>query len=242
MSPRSALRAPAAAAVDGLLTLLYPDRCLLCDELGTPAVCPECIAAIVTPIPQPQCELCGHPAAQSPCSRCRDDRPLFEYARAVGLYEGGMRRAIHMLKFHDRPMLAGPLGAAMAEYVRSIPHRFGELKLDAVAPVPMERRRQRQRGYNQAERLARVVAAELSLAMRPNFLRRRGRTRPQVGLGHAQRLANLEQAFEADPGCDGMRILLVDDVSTTGATQRACAAALKSAGAKAVYCLALAGE
>jgi len=153
-----------------------------------------------------------------------------------------MRDSVQNLKFHDKPMLAVPLGTVMAQYVRSIPHRFGSLEFDAVVPIPMAARRQRQRGYNQAERLARFVARDLGIPMRNDLLIRAGRSRPQVGLARSDRLQNVEGAFLATDACTGMRVLVVDDVSTTGSTFRVAATALKSAGAEAVYCLSLAGE
>lgn len=227
-------------ASDGLLKIIYPDRCLLCGVLGAGSICPDCTTALVTPLPKPTCEICGQPAMTSPCERCRDDRPVFEYARAVGLYSGLLRNAIQHLKYHDKPMLAVPLGAIMSGFVKSIPHRFGNLEIDMVTSVPMDRRRQRQRGYNQAERLARVVARELNVPLQCGLLARVTRSRPQVGLGHDERTANLSGAFKASTDCEGSAILLVDDVSTTGSTLRECASAMKTAGARSVYCLTLA--
>lgn len=231
-----------ASAGDALLTLLYPRRCLLCETPEADILCATCSEALVEPVPDPLCVLCGHHAATSPCAYCRDDPPAFTFSRAVGRYSGGLREAIQMLKYHDRPMLARPLGAMMAQYARSIPHRFGELQLDAVVPIPMGRGRLVRRGYNQAERLARAVAADLGVPIRAQFLRRTGHARPQVGLGRVQRRQNPLGAFEGDLASEGLRILLVDDVTTTGATMKAGALALKSVGAKAVYGLALAAE
>ena len=138
-------------------------------------------------------------------------------------------------------MLADPLGKLLAGYAKGNRRLLHGLVFDAVVPVPMHPTRQRLRGYNHSERLARSLAGEIGLTVDNRILRRVRNTHPQVGFEREERLTNLAHAFEADaPSCAGKTFLLIDDVSTTGSTLHECALALKSAGAKEVYGLTLA--
>lgn len=217
------------------LDLLFPPRCVACSRLGT-WFCADCVVS-VTPIPQPICPRCGLPTArQRLCFRCRK-RPLeLDAVRSVGVHSGALREAIHHLKFRGRKELAAPLGQMLFTYWQ------GEnLSADLVVPVPLHPSREKERGFNQAGLLAGILAGQASLPLCETSLKRTRATAPQVGLGVEERKANVEEAFVwAGKGLDGARILLVDDVCTTGATLEACAAALRQAGAGAVRALTLA--
>ena len=218
-APPVTLPALLAAYLDPFLTLLYPPRCLLCRRMGERDLCAACLADI---------------AALPP--------PASGAGRALWSYEGRLREAIHHFKYRDRPQLALPLGTLLAAAAHAQAAHFNDLQIDAVVPVPMHPARQRERGYNQSERLARVLAADLSLPLDIRSLRRIRPTRPQVGLSAAARQTNLAGAF-AVPRPEivaGKTLLLIDDVSTTGSTIIECAGALQAAGAAAVYALTLA--
>lgn len=209
----------AAACLDPFLTLLYPPRCLVCRAMGEPDLCAACLSDIAA-LPPP---------ASGP-------------GRALWAYEGRMREAIHHFKYRDRPQLALPLGTLLAAAARAQAAHFNNLSVDAVVPVPMSPARRRERGYNQSERLARVLAADLSLPLDTRSLCRVRPTRPQVGLTGEARRTNMRGAF-AVPRPDaiaGKTLLLIDDVSTTGSTIIECAGTLQAAGASAVYALTLA--
>lgn len=241
MSAAPAVVQALRTGIDCVLDLLYPPKCLLCEEMGAQYLCDDCASRLFTPLPEPTCRRCGHPLSYIRCRHCAERRPAFTRALAASQYAGDLRLAIHLLKYRDKPMLAEPLGKLLAEFAGEERRALHGLEFDAVIPVPMHPARQRLRGYNHAERLAQAFAAELGLVVDCRLLRRARNTHPQVGFAREKRLANLAGAFAAFPDrCAGKTLLLIDDVSTTGSTLHECAAALKSAGAKAVYCLTLA--
>ncbi|MEE4111470.1 MAG: ComF family protein, partial [Desulfobacteraceae bacterium] len=173
------------------------------------------------------------------CGRCLDRPVAFTRARAVGLYDDTLKTAIHALKFKGQVSLARPLGGLLFDTFR---YYWSADDIDVVAPVPLHRQRFRQRGFNQAYLLVRrwVLPAE-TVVVRDLLVRIRA-TAPQTGLNRRQRRINIRRAFSVKrPGqCAGKRVLLVDDVLTTGATADACTAALIQDGAKRVDVLTLA--
>ncbi|MCW3058218.1 MAG: putative amidophosphoribosyltransferase [Capsulimonas sp.] len=228
------------AAAGPFLSLLYPPKCVVCGLLGVPPLCEDCLAAI-TPPPSPACVRCGLSTGEADaCRHCSARPPAFDRARALGAYDGVLRHAIHLFKYRDRPQLAQPLGHILAQHLQT--GDLFETPFDLIVPVPMHPARQRVRGYNQSERLARVLSQELGIPMDAKSLYRTRNTRPQVGLASGARESNLIGAFAIrNPSAiTGKTILLLDDVSTTGSSLNECAAALKSAGAKTVYGLTLA--
>ena len=229
------------AALHPLLSLLYPPRCAVCRMLGgVSSLCATCAGAI-TPVTEPICACCGHSLnAGEHCLNCRQRPPAFDCARALGAYDGVLREAIHRFKYHDRPALAEPLGALLSAQARRQASALHDLRFDAVLPVPMHHVRRRRRGYNQSERLARVLAQELGLPLDTKTLVRPRATRPQVGLEAKARRVNLAGAFAVRASVKGKDLLLVDDVMTTGSSLHECAAALKIAGAGRVDALTLA--
>ncbi len=156
--------------------------------------------------------------------------------RSCYIYSGPIRRALHRLKFHGQYRLARTMATWMAEGWA----RFA-MEADILIPVPASPARQRQRGYNQAAMLARALGEHLALPVLPQALRRMRATPSQVGLARQARRANVQGAFAADPQwVRGKRIVVVDDVCTSGATLEACAAALYQAGARSVWGFTLA--
>jgi ComF family protein len=153
-----------------------------------------------------------------------------------GLHSGPLREALHRFKYKRDLGLAD----AFAELLIEVFQRAGE-ETDLVVPVPLGRKRQRERGFNQAAMLAAAFSGKLGIVYRPGAAKRIRETRSQVGLSVPQRRENVAGAFQADPKTiSGKRVLLIDDVLTTGATLNACARALKDAGAAAVVALTLA--
>ena len=227
------------------LALVYPPRCIACGAAtGVPhALCGRCWAGIRF-IERPFCERLGTPFTVdlgmplvSPAAIA--DPPVFARARAVARYDDTARLLVHRLKYSDRLDLAGALGGMMAR-------AGGEIvpEADLVVPVPLHRTRLWWRRFNQAMALARVVAAAHAKPCDPHLLLRVKRTRQQVGLSRHQRGENLQGAFRvpaaARPRLAGRRVLLVDDVLTTGATANAASRALLRGGAAAVDVLAFA--
>jgi ComF family protein len=189
--------------------LLSPPRCASCSDAlvrGRGVFCPACSASVE------RYESTGD-------------------AVAFGQYGGALARAIQSFKYEDSPYLARPLGALLRDACRR-----SRLRAEIVVPVPLHPRRLAQRGYNQSALLARHVADELAAPLTTHALARVVDTVPQVALPRESRRANVEGAFRARcTGCfEGRTIVLVDDVSTTGATLRACGHALLEVGATRV--------
>lgn len=196
------------------LDWLYPPRCGLCGRIGEPPVCSECLAEM------------------PPCGSFTKQVPLLDRTWVRFEYKARAAQAVRRLKF-DRVTSLGPtLSEILLSQVRGVLEDF-----DAVIPVPIHMLRRIERGFNQAETLTKSWPCPVE----PSLLRRTKRTRPQVGLSQAERLTNLEGAFKAGE-VEGMRILLVDDVITSGATMTACADALLQSRAKTVSAAALCGE
>ena len=235
------------------LDLLYPARCSACDAvLDQPddifcAGCALTLAPIVSACPR-----CARPTVAlveraPPCLGCLERPPRFDAAVAGFEFGGALAEAIRRLKWRHMPELAPALGVLLFGALRYAPADFGAI--DLIAPVPLHRRRLRAREFNQAGELAAALreaarAREAPLgrvALDARALERTRDTPPQTGLDALQRRQNVLDAFRArDPArVGGKRVLLVDDVMTTGATADACAAALKRAGAGAVLVLTL---
>lgn len=232
-----ALQSWAAAGVD----LFFPPRCVTCGRAGR-LICARC-AQLVTPTPETICTRCGRvqPTRVSSCAQCADapDFPL-DHVRAAALHTAPLREWIHLLKYEGRRDLAPAMARYLTAALAGDDWAAVRTRIDAVAPTPLHTERLRERGYNQAELLARGVCQQTGLSLRTDLLRRNRLTQSQVGLSAAARKANVEGAFSATPACRGLHILLIDDVYTTGATLQACARALVAAGAARVYALTLA--
>jgi|YNPNPStandDraft_1061719.scaffolds.fasta_scaffold00288_11 ComF family protein len=218
-----------------LLDLLFPPRCIICRRPGT-WLCVECTPHLPY-ITGPVCQHCGEPLSHGTvCRRCRQTPLRLEGIRSVLLYEGPVRDAVHRLKYRGGRTLAPPLGALMATAWQQQPP-----EVDVIVPVPLHPRRLRQRGYNQAALLAREIGWRTGLAVNEEALCRTRATPPQMRLNAAARRQNIAGAFRCPDGSRlPPRVLLVDDVCTTGATLEACADALRASGASLVWALTLA--
>ena len=258
---------------DGLLAVVFPTPCVLCDrELpgSWSGICGGCWTSL-DPWNGAACARCGLPfASDAPfaadagdsasvmpsllCSSCRTEEYDFDLARSYGLYRGILRAAILQLKFHGYERMGGRLGALLALLWRGLEDAVVVESEEAplIVPVPLHRSRRRERGFNQAELLARGLAGALTDRASPagratprlesRGLYRNRATAPQTGLSLSVRQGNVRGAFVVDsPERFRERaVILVDDVMTTGATASACAAALKRAGARQVVVLTLA--
>jgi ComF family protein len=160
--------------------------------------------------------------------------------RVAGRHTGPLRQGIHSLKYEKRSELAPLLARYLVATFGQIPWVAIQAELDGVVPVPLHRERKAERGYNQSALLAAAFCHQVQLPLCEPWIERVRVTRSQVGLNADQRQINVDKAFQAHPLVENKTLLLVDDVYTTGATLRACAAAALTAGAKAVYGLVLA--
>jgi ComF family protein len=231
----------------GIADLIFPPRCITCgtvlEEHCLLPFCPPCTAGIHF-ICSPLCPRCGVPypiteGEDHLCGECLTNTRPYAIARAVGRYEGTLLTAIHLFKYQGKIGIGKVLGKIMADFAG----RQWDMKVfSTVMPVPLHRKRLRERGFNQAVILAREIAKRFSLPLDFMTLRRQVFTAPQVGLGRKDRLANVRGAFvvQKPQKVAGRRILLVDDVTTTGSTLEECASALMHEEAEAVAVLTLA--
>lgn len=198
--------------------------------------CPSCVEQLARTVTG-HCPLCGElslwPLSPNAlCLACLTNRPPWESALFHGPYEGLLRKVILAHKFSG----VLPLGHALGRLLAQHPH-LKKLPIDAVIPVPLHQQRLQQRGYNQSMEIARgiIASSPQGVKLLAHCLHRVQPTLPQMGLSHTERRNNVRGVFTASPACRGRRILLVDDVYTTGSTLRECAAVLKKNGATSVH-------
>lgn len=226
--------------------LLFPDDCRLCAKpltnISRIPVCPACLALPSPLVADFFCRACRTPFADESslderdlCTICRESAVNFDAAYSFGSYDGTLRQLIHLFKYAKVESLALPLSRLL---MRALPL---DQRFDLVIAVPMHWRKRWERGFNQAELLARPVAKRYGLKL-AHELRRKTFTKSQASLTEAQRRANAASAFSVRHShqIEGRRVLLIDDVFTTGATLRAAAGTLKRAGAAHVSALTLA--
>jgi len=239
-----------AEAGDAVVSVFFPGGCRICDELLLSAdrvpICDQCLFSFAA-TPEECCEICGQALwgatlkEDEPlvCRACQQKTYAFERARSYGIYDKALVNAILLLKWERMEPLGTWFAERLAEMVR---RERGVLAADIVVPVPLHRDRERQRGYNQAGLISNPLARRLGLPHKAVLLMRtRPRPDKQV-LSLEERWESVRGAFATRPGSqvDNKRVLLVDDVMTTGATLDACARALLESGAKSVIGLTVA--
>ena len=235
-------------AFDKLISLIFPERppCPVCGIPGSrPGICRGCFEELCLFKKSPTCPKCGRfplhpipPGGSNLCSECREDPPLFDLARAVGPYEDLLKENIYQFKYFGRRSLAEPLAALMTELFLA-EKRWQQA--DAFVPVPIGPEKLLTRRFNQAE----LLAVEMGRVLRMpviNLLERRFDTVTQSKLTKQERRLNLRQAFKLTSPRDavGKRLVLIDDILTTGTTADECTATLKAGGAAEVFVLTLA--
>ncbi|MDL1899373.1 ComF family protein [Anaerolineae bacterium CFX9] len=199
-----------------LLDWLYPPRCAGCDRVD-----------------QRWCPACADALEALPSAVATDRIEGADGSAATGIHTGVLRHAVRALKYEQAIWMASVLGERLARVLRE-----KGWMIDTLVPVPLFSDRLRERGYNQSQLLGEIVAQQLAIPLEPKALIRARNTQSQVGLTASERQSNLRGAFQADPQYSaGRRLLLIDDVHTTGATLTEAAAALRMAGAAAVYTL-----
>lgn len=235
-----------------LLDLLFPPLCHACraslpvtganDGSHRPLICTDCLGKISF-LTSPLCTVCGAPFATEngsdhTCGACLS-HPPFHICRSAAVLDGPLQNLIHRFKYGGKIHLAHPLGLLAFNHLDVF---LGQAAPDCVVPVPLHRKRLRQRGYNQAQLVGEVLGRKLRLPQLVGNLRRLRWTEPQTGLDATDRVNNVRGAFGVrDPeSLAGKRVLLVDDVLTTGSTMRACVDALRAAEVTAVIAVTVA--
>ena len=242
-----------SSAAESLFATLFPADCRLCGspltKISRLPVCDDCLAS-VRPMSGGLCSICGERIAspyaamgahgEPVCGLCRRLKPAYVKAAAYGSYEGGLRDLIHLLKYeHVRPA-ANVLGRMLAEVITRLAPEFGG-DSPLVVPVPLHQRKYHERGFNQAELIARAALklkpAGLNLRLASAVLKRTRATLSQTGLSSHQRRENMRGAFEVQKSGEirGQQVVLVDDVFTTGTTISECARVLQRAGATRIW-------
>lgn len=221
-----------------MLDVVVPRRCGLCGRFDT-FLCETC-ARDLPLVSRPRCPTCW--GSLGPRGACRECALVLAHSldsvRSPYRLDDGARRLVHGLKYDGLSALAEPMGVLIAAELSA----WG-IHPDVVAPVPLHRSRERRRGFNQAALLAQSLAETAKLPVDRALLRRTRATTPQVRTTGAEaRRLNIAGAVAATPAAAGKTVLLIDDVCTTGATLRACADALRAAGAQRVYGLTFAHE
>lgn len=236
-----------------LLSVIFPAGCRICEQLLTEAtripICNDCLGSF-GPISGTVCDKCGRPVEGTApsdletfvCPTCANGEGrgyTFDRVKSWAVYEGTLVRAILLLKFEN----IDPLGKLFAKWLAEVVAASGSaFQADVVVPVPLHRHRERERGYNQAALIAKPLAKLVSLPYK-SVLLTRIRPRPDKHLlSYEERWESVRGAFATRPGSqvDNLRVLLVDDVMTSGATLDSCAKTLREAGARSVIGLTVA--
>lgn len=226
---------------------VFPSFCRICgralEEPGEKIICGRCLDRVEFHR-GPVCPVCGRfyqqPAAEGyPCGQCLEQTPPFSRHRSLGPYSGRLKEALLLFKYKGCEVLGRVLGGMAYEHLAADGLFEG---LDFIVPVPLHRKREKERGFNQAELLGRALSDRSGVPLLLGVLIKVRYTPAQVSLEAADRETNLRKAFTVRKAgkITGRTVLLVDDVFTTGSTLRECAAELSRAGAREVRALSLA--
>jgi ComF family protein len=221
-----------------LFSFTFPDECRICDapltELSRIPVCSRCLNKPKPLSAEYACARCQTPFLnrfpldeQGLCTVCRLGAQTYDACFSFGSFEDELRDLIHLLKYGRVQTVARPLGKLLSAVVPR------DQVFDAIVPMPLHWRKRWQRGFNQAELLAQELSRRTGIPVR-KLVRRIKNTSAQAGLTSAKRRANMSMAFRTTRPLDGQRLILLDDVLTTGSTAASCARALKRAGASYV--------
>ena len=209
---------------------------MVCRREGS-YLCADCESDL-PPLQRPFCVLCASPRVPQLCESCRRLAPAFDSVRAPYEFLGSARQIVHDLKYRNVRIAVPYIARLLAEYLERNPY-----PVDAYCPVPLHSRRERSRGFNQSEIIARQLGQLTNIPVDSTVLRRTRNTPPQVSMeSPGSRQRNIADAFECTSDLQGRRYILIDDVVTTGSTMSACADALKDTGAANVWGIAFARQ
>lgn len=221
--------------------MVYPKRCVVCGDIVTNKknkVCSKCYKALPW-IVEPTCKRCGKPVEGDEiefCYDCSRRQLYYEYGFSLWKYSSNMRQSIAYFKYHNRKEYGKFYGE---EFVRVFGNELLRLEPDALIPVPIHWTRYIQRGYNQTEVIAKEIGKRLDIPVVDDLLVRRRKTVAQKKLDDKERAVNLRQAFSISRkwqvGSDLRKVVIVDDIYTTGNTINMCAKVLKEYGIEKVY-------
>ena len=239
--------------VKDIKKIIFPDKCPVCGRIkpqwftgdesadGGKRVCADC-KPLIKYVTEPLCKKCGRKLSDETleyCADCRDYEHYFTEGRVIFEYDGEMKRIVYRFKYSNRRDLAdyfaGSLSAGCERWL-------SDKKIDVVIPIPLHPDKEKKRGYNQAKVFAEALSKRYGLKMYGDLLLRGRHTSPQKGLSRAERINNLKNAFilgQSGVKLNGLNLLLVDDIYTTGATMDAAASVLKDEGVRDIYFLCI---
>jgi len=226
-----------------ILDWIFPPRCIICDNiipLNKPRhFCESCLE-VITPLPRPVCEKCGIPVSSGHiCAKCKNKKISFERNFAAYAYDDLFQALIHRFKYRSRPEYGAGLGLLTAQAIS----RDELPEIDCIIPIPIHKKRLRERGFNQSELLARALSKVWSIPVDLSLLIRVKNTKPQSSLGIEARKNNIQGAFAINmlkrKTTPYKTILLVDDIYTTGSTMESASGALKEYGIEKIFCCTL---
>ena len=226
--------------------MIYPRRCPICGNIVVPRnrlVCESCKLKVVR-IKEPRCKCCSKPVdteEQEFCYDCSHKKFAFEYGYSMWIYDATMKRSIGWFKYNRRKEYADFYVTELAKWYGK---RILGMRPDALIPVPVHRSREHQRGFNQADIIARKLGKALNIPIYTDILIRTRKTLPQKELSNTDRLKNIQHAFEVKEDtlkkATSLRcVILIDDIYTTGSTLDACARVLKKVGVNEIYFITL---
>lgn len=235
-------------SIEAFVSIFFPYRCCLCcSYTGTQAVCIKCWSNVVF-IMSPFCTICSKPflnpmlsdyADTLICTECQERALYFKKCLSLGIYQGHLKNIIQLFKFHNQPYIGKYLGNKLAALIKKN-HEF--LSADIIIPVPLQKMREKKRGYNQSLILAQELSRCMQIPISKNCLKRQGNRPPQSNLSMKERKLNVRGHFLVNnhKKIKKKSILLVDDVFTTGSTLNECARVLRHAGATEILAITLA--
>lgn len=233
---RSNIGRAVAMAGSRFLDLALPVNCVVCAKEGQ-YICEGCEAELPL-LQRPYCYLCANPDVPQLCKWCFENSPRFDRARAPYHYDGPVQQMVLDLKYRGVRVAAPPMARLLAQYLERNPY-----PVDALIPVPLHPKRERQRGYSQSGLLCIELSKLTGIPVNDTSLIRARNTAPQVEMDSSEaRRNNIARAFDCATDVEGKRVMLVDDVITTGNTMSACAEELKVSGAASVWGLAFARQ
>ncbi len=225
--------------IDSLSCVLFPEVCYFCGSLNDTegsVVCSNCRSSVRSVV-KPFCEICGLPLAKLNhfsddlfCGSCMSNAPAYDRARYGVYYENAVRSAITRFKFHASLFNVRPIAEFLID---AFNRHYADESIDVILPIPIHRKRLIERGFNQVITLSKKLSNSTGIPIERTSLIKRKHTKPQVGLPRSKRILNLKNAFEVSKPekISGKRVLIIDDVSTTGATVSEAAKAVRKAGA-----------
>jgi ComF family protein len=225
--------------IDSFLSLIFPPRCEVCQQLQKPVICNDCLSRF-KPITAPYCNICAKPldplaTGGNVCADCKENLPAFHNCRCAGYYKDELRHAIHLMKYEGVRAIAPKLAAFAADNID-----YTGITIDTIIPVPLHPDRLRMRGFNQSALIADELGELLNIYVDHEAMTRVVNTTPQMQLPAKERKNNIKGAFKVDKIIAGEDICILDDVFTTGSTLNECAATAIKAGVKTVSVITVA--